>query len=267
MKQISVITVSLNAKEALEKTILALNAQTLRAEVEYIVIDGASSDGSQELISQYKNYVDIVKIENDDGIFDAMNKGIELATGVYTYFLNAGDVFSSSDVLTVVNRAMEVSVVDHNIVCGKVRLMNEEKFVSIAALSRYIPHQGAFVKTTLLKKYKFDDSFKIYGDLDLWTRMEKGGDYSVLTLDEVIADFELGGIGNNPAHLYIQYKDRQKYFLKHKIYSKWLVSGLVFLILQSCYILLGKERYFVFKTQLTSFKRKVLGALNSFRQA
>ena len=267
MKTISVITINLNTKTGLEKTIKSLICQELRDHIEYIVIDGLSEDGSAELIHDYRQHIDIIKIEQDKGIFDAMNKGIVLASGLYTYFLNAGDVFPSRDVLKRAIKIIDSQLKLQNIICGKVRLFDGGKFVAIANFPHYIPHQGAFVKTTLLKKYKFDDSFKIYGDLDLWTRMEKGGDYSVLTLDEVIADFGLGGIGNNPAHLYIQYKDRQKYFLKHKIYSKWLVSGLVFLILQSCYILLGKERYFVFKTQLTSFKRKVLGALNSFRQA
>lgn len=261
MKTISVITINLNTKTGLEKTIQSLIHQDLLDQIEYIVIDGLSEDGSADIINHYRTHIETIKIEKDKGIFDAMNKGIALATGQYTYFLNAGDVFPTHDVLKVAIETIHSQAKPQNIICGEVRLFDNGQIVAIADFPRYIPHQGAFVKTALLKKYKFDDSFKIYGDLDLWTRMERGGDYSILPLDKVIADFELDGIGSNPAHLYAQYKDRQQYFLKHRIYSKWLASSFVFVIFQSCYILLGKKRYLIFKANVTSFKSKVLRAL------
>lgn len=261
MKKISVITVNLNTRCELEKTIQSMTQQASRDCIEYVVVDGLSEDGSQALIEGYRSHIEVVSVEKDAGIFDAMNKGIALASGAYIYFLNAGDVFATEDVLQAAVEVIDASACAHNIICGKVRLFDQGQFVAIADFPRYIPHQGAFVKTALLKQYGFDDSFKIYGDLDLWTRMEKGGDYQVSYLDKVIADFDLNGIGSNPAHLYAQYKDRQKYFLKHKIYSKWLASSFVFVVFQSCYLLLGKERYLSFKANFTSFKSKVLRVL------
>mgnify|MGYP001795737942 CR=1 FL=1 len=267
MKTISIITINLNARDALERTIQSAMQQTRRSDAEYVVVDGVSEDGSKEIIECYRSQIEVISIEKDEGIFDAMNKGISLANGAYTYFLNAGDVFATNDVLEAAIETINAQTEVPNIICGKVRLNDRGKFVAIADFPRYIPHQGAFVKTALLKKYKFDDSFRIYGDLDLWTRMEKGGDYSVLHIDAVIADFDLNGIGSNPAYLYTQYKDRQKYFLKHKIYSKWLISTPVFVLFQSCYTLLGKSRYLRFKANFTSFKSKVLRVLKPSRSA
>ena len=94
----TVITINLNNAEGLKKTIESVLAQE-RSLYEYIVIDGASTDGSVELAKSYGDKIDCFISEPDKGIYNAMNKGIALAKGEYVIFMNSGDCFASADVL------------------------------------------------------------------------------------------------------------------------------------------------------------------------
>ena len=106
-KLFSVITVTYNDKNNLEKTIQSVIKQKNKLDdIEYIVIDGDSSDGSSELINKYKNYIDVVVSEPDKGLYDAMNKALKLAKGQYANFINAGDIFAGNDTLLKVKMLM-----------------------------------------------------------------------------------------------------------------------------------------------------------------
>mgnify|MGYP001518566541 CR=1 FL=1 len=94
----SVITVAYNAEAVLEDTIQSVISQTYR-HVEYIIVDGASKDKTLSITDRYKNHIAQVVSEPDKGLYDAMNKGIRLATGDYLCFLNAGDSFHEDDTL------------------------------------------------------------------------------------------------------------------------------------------------------------------------
>lgn len=94
--KISVITVCYNAVDTLEKTIQSVLEQTYH-NIEYIIIDGGSTDGTVEIIHRYVDYLAYWVSEPDRGIYDAMNKGIERATGEWVNFMNAGDYFYNYD--------------------------------------------------------------------------------------------------------------------------------------------------------------------------
>ena len=94
----SVITVTYNAEKVLEDTIQSVISQTYH-HVEYIIIDGASKDGTMAIVNRYRDRISQVVSEPDKGLYDAMNKGIALATGDYLCFLNAGDSFHEDDTL------------------------------------------------------------------------------------------------------------------------------------------------------------------------
>jgi len=94
----SIITVTFNAIRVLEKTILSVINQTY-GHIEYILIDGASIDGTVQIIRQYELGVSYWISEPDQGIYDAMNKGLQIATGDYVWFLNAGDVLQSHHIV------------------------------------------------------------------------------------------------------------------------------------------------------------------------
>ena len=100
--KISIITVCYNDKDVIEKTILSVINQDY-SNLEYIIVDGASSDGTLEIIKQYqKKYPIILISEKDDGIYDAMNKGSKVASGDYLNFMNAGDYFFSDNTISAV---------------------------------------------------------------------------------------------------------------------------------------------------------------------
>ena len=102
----SIITITYNAEQWLERTILSVLSQSY-TNVEYIVIDGASTDRTVELIKQYEAGISYWVSEPDQGLYDAMNKAIDMATGHYIVFLNAGDRLHSPDTLERVARAAQ----------------------------------------------------------------------------------------------------------------------------------------------------------------
>ena len=99
MPLVTVITVCFNELNTIEQTIKSVHSQSFRDSVEYIVIDGQSTDGTLDLLELHRSKIDVVISEKDDGLYDAMNKGISLAKGRWINFLNAGDVYSSEDAL------------------------------------------------------------------------------------------------------------------------------------------------------------------------
>lgn len=95
---ISVVTVCYNCKDDLERTIQSVLSQTYD-NIEYVVVDGNSQDGTKDVLKKYKDSIDICVSEPDSGIYDAMNKGIKRSHGQWLLFMNAGDIFSNSQVL------------------------------------------------------------------------------------------------------------------------------------------------------------------------
>ena len=102
---ISIITVVYNAKDDLEKTISSIKKQTY-PNLEFIVIDGNSSDGTQFILTKEKDFIDVAISEPDDGLYYAMNKGNKLASGDFALFMNAGDIFVSENSISKVVSSM-----------------------------------------------------------------------------------------------------------------------------------------------------------------
>ena len=103
----SIITVTYNAEAVLEDTIQSVISQTYH-HVEYILVDGASKDGTLSIIDRYRDRITRIVSEPDKGLYDAMNKGIRLATGDYLCFLNAGDSFHEDDTLQQMVRSLSL---------------------------------------------------------------------------------------------------------------------------------------------------------------
>ena len=109
--KVTVVTVTYNAAESLEKTILSVLQQNY-SNVEYIIIDGGSTDGSVEIIKKYSDKIAYWVSEPDRGIYDAMNKGIRKATGEWINFMNAGDLFFHESTLSSVFSKQNHSLYD-----------------------------------------------------------------------------------------------------------------------------------------------------------
>lgn len=169
--RISIITVNLNDKDGLEKTIKSVVDQSFK-DYEFIVVDGASTDGSLKVIEKYKSSIHKLVSEPDSGIFNAMNKGIRMANGDYCYFLNSNDAFANKDVLKIIFEEVQDQPPficghqlndygDHvGIVKAKNRLLNLSDFYTGT-----IKHQATFIRRDLFDKYGlYDESLRITAD-------------------------------------------------------------------------------------------------------
>ena len=124
-KILSIVTVTFNAEILIEKTIKSLLGQ-LNEEVEYIIVDGFSTDKTLEIIRKYEERIDKFISEKDLGIYDAMNKGINLSSGEYIFFLNAGDILNC-DVINKILELLKKRKIDF--LYGNVNQISKEKKV------------------------------------------------------------------------------------------------------------------------------------------
>jgi len=167
MPLITVVTVVRNGEKTLEETILSVINQTYN-NVEYIIIDGASTDGTLDIIGKYEDKIDYWISEPDKGIYYAMNKGIDLVTGDWINFMNSGDGFYSE---TVLQNIFEIDNANVDIIYGDTfYFYTFDSFVFKARpLDSFINefpfgHQSSFVKTRIMKEIKFDETYKCGGD-------------------------------------------------------------------------------------------------------
>lgn len=172
---ISVITVCYNAAKELEKTIASVRCQTY-PHLQYIVVDGESTDATPQLLERQKADIDIILSEPDRGIYDAMNKGIDLATGDYLCFMNAGDVFHREDTLQKVFD--QIGSDRPGVIFGDTDIVDESgKFIRRRRLSppevltagsfrkgMLVCHQSFYARRDLAPHY--DLSYRLSADVD-----------------------------------------------------------------------------------------------------
>lgn len=167
LPKITIVTISYNIVSHIEKTILSVINQTY-SNIEYIVIDGGSTDGTVDIIKKYSNKISYWVSERDKGIYDAMNKGIVAATGDWINFMNAGDVFYHNNVIAEV-----VPFLDNNtdIIYGDLVLdtplgvyWKKPDMLEDLMHKMVFGHQASFIKTNYHKNNNYDISFKSSGD-------------------------------------------------------------------------------------------------------
>ncbi len=168
---ISVITVARNAAGSAEQTIQSVLNQTYD-NIEYILIDGASTDGTVDIVRKYEKNVACWLSEPDKGIYEAMNKGIDLATGDWINFMNAGDLFYGNDVIEAIfkntDKLADVIYGDHLVVYNS-QYSKIQKAGKIEDMWKGMAfcHQSSFVKTSLMKKYRFNCKNRIAADFEV----------------------------------------------------------------------------------------------------
>lgn len=174
MSKLSIVTINWNNGAGLQKTIESVIGQSFK-DIEYIVIDGASTDNSQSIIQQYHQHIDIAVSEPDSGIYNAMNKGLAKASGEYILYLNSGDVLYANKVLEMLFK--DLSSEDYfygNIVVldssNVVRILPSAENIYFAERYQHnLPPQPAFfARRELLKQVGgFDEQYKIIADVVL----------------------------------------------------------------------------------------------------
>jgi len=199
----SVITVCKNENNKIKETIESILNQNF-TDYEYIVIDGASSDNTYEIILSYRELFESKGIpfisisEKDDGIYSAMNKGIKLASGTYCVFMNGGDSFYSKSIFRYVTL---LSLLNKDIIYGNTYVISEDRRTKYKLLSNVkclpwgcmINHQSSFIKTSLLKRKNYSLNYEIASDYENFVYFYKNKN-SFLKTNRIISNFYEGGI-------------------------------------------------------------------------
>lgn len=202
MVKVSIVTVCRNSQQVMAKTIESVLNQTY-GYIEYIIVDGHSQDKTLDIIRSYKTaflergYEYQIISEDDEGIYDAMNKGIRLARGALVGLINSGDWYEPQAVQRVVetyeNTPFDMFYADLRI------WRNDKTMVKRARLRRFVTtrdwnHPTTFIRRELYQLYHYA-CIGIYDDWDLVLQIRRAG-YKVVVLNEVLADFCFGGVSN-----------------------------------------------------------------------
>lgn len=222
-KKVSIITVNYNDKPGLAKTISSVLSQTSQ-NYEFVVMDGGSTDGSTELLNQYKDRIDIAVSEKDSGVFNAMNKAIKAASGEFLIFMNGGDIFYDErvleEVIPMLTHQADIYYGDNykETPGGSKRLKTyPEKLDFSFFYSSSINHQSTFIRRSLFEKYfYYNEEYRIAADWEffIYTICKENVPYKYLK--KTIAIYDFTGISSNSksSELFIKEKSQtiRKYF-------------------------------------------------------
>lgn len=196
--KVTIITVTYNAQEYLERTIQSVIEQDYN-NIEYIIIDGASSDNTINIIKQYEQYISYWISEPDTGVYDAMNKGIDIASGEWINFMNAGDSFASQDAISYLISNLEENI---DLITGDRYSVYENsskkvlnKALGMQGIKEFgMPsgHQSMLIKSSLMKEYKYSLLYKYASDHDLMLRFYRDNK-KIKLVDRAISNYLRGG--------------------------------------------------------------------------
>lgn len=213
MKQkITIITVNLNNLEGLKKTLDSVFSQSWKG-FEYIIIDGASTDGSVEYIKKNEDKIDLWISEPDNGVYHAMNKGIKKATGEYILFLNSGDHFYNRKVLeqnVKFIKGYDLIYFNLQVVRGNKNYI--KKYPDTLSFSYFVkdtlPHPATFIKREAFERTNyFNEDFKIVSDWKFFIDSVCKYNLSYKKIDTIFSTFYLGGMSSNPKNRTVKYNE------------------------------------------------------------
>lgn len=228
---VSIVTVTFNARETIENTILSVINQDYD-NLEYIIIDGNSKDGTIDIIKKYDAHITYWISEPDRGLYDAMNKGIQLAHGEWINFRNSGDLFLEKDSLSklfseLISDTVDVLYADCIHVKENGYKQSQPRPLSTYRRAMPINHPATFIRTSIHKEMPFDLQYRISADYNMIYRcIEKGLKFEYRPI--AIVSFPIGGMANThwseaiDECMHIQGRDRTLigniYKLLNKIY-------------------------------------------------
>lgn len=180
--KVTIITVTYNAQDCLEQTILSVINQTY-PNIEFIIIDGDSSDKTIDIIKKYESHIDLWISEKDQGIYDAMNKGIEFANGEWINFMNAGDLFADKD---TISKVFDKDYLSYDYIYGDrinkddVGFFYEKAYPFFLQKKQNCPwkgicHQSTFVRKAMAQRHKYSLKYKYAGDYEMMYNIYKDG--------------------------------------------------------------------------------------------
>jgi glycosyltransferase involved in cell wall biosynthesis len=215
---ITVATVVRNGARTLEHTIRSVASQTFR-DFEYLVIDGASTDGTQAVIERHSEHIDYWRSEPDSGIYSAWNKALSLARGQWIAFLGADDTYCANALADYAKLISELAGAEVQYISSRVELIKNGKSVRTIGLpwawpgfSRYmtVAHVGSLHHRSLFEEYgTFDEQYRACGDYEMLLRPRDA--LRAAFLDRVTARMTLGGISNANVRLALAEQERAKH--------------------------------------------------------
>jgi len=237
--KVSIVTVVFNGKATLEETIHSVHSQSYPY-IEYIIIDGKSTDGTIDIIKKYykKGVISKYISEKDEGLYDAMNKGVKLSSGDLVYFLNADDILKDNKIIEKIAHVYDEK---YDFIYGDIELFySEEKNLiritrnaSIKDLKQgnMPPHQGSFVKRHILLENPFNLGYRSSADFDFFCRIIKKGAIGK-KINFVVAVMRMGGVSSGK----ISYYETEQVVLCHFgiiVYSVLLIKHTTFSLIKN----------------------------------
>ena len=197
--KVSVVTICFNCESVIEKTIRSVVNQTYKR-LEYVVIDGASKDKTMGVINRYRDKIDYISSEPDNGIYDAMNKGVLACTGDYIIFMNAGDCFYNETVLErFIPQISKDTVIAHGDIMS---LHNKIKYISkpiplyMMGTKMVVKHQATFTRSDYHKEHLFDVSYRSSGDYNFFYKAYFHDAVKFQYVPLCVANYDISGTSN-----------------------------------------------------------------------
>lgn len=201
MDKVSIVTVTFNCQSIVQKTIESVLSQDY-PNIEYIIVDGSSSDNTLEVIKKYEDQIDCIVSEPDNGVYDAMNKSVKLATGDWILFMNAGDCFYSKNTVTKMFSDFheQIGVVFGDTISEKDGCEIITRYQPNWWRHKYMPscHQSIFVRRELLLRNPFQLRFRIVADVYSF-KCFREQNVQFKYIPEIVARYDISeGISQNP---------------------------------------------------------------------
>jgi glycosyltransferase involved in cell wall biosynthesis len=218
--KVSIITVNYNNADGLEKTINSVMHQSY-ANLEFIVIDGGSTDRSPAIINAYNENISYWVSEKDGGIFNAMNKGITVSTGDYLIFINSGDLLVDNNIIQEVAKSgMIEDLVYGNVIFTKGDSRKEwipdQELSFNTFYKQSIPHQSTFIKRSLFDEVGlYSENYRMVSDWEFFMLAVCKFQCSYRHMDKFIATFDETGITSDPANYPAMAIERKSVFDTH----------------------------------------------------
>lgn len=233
MFKLTIITINRNNAEGLRKTMESVFAQTCK-EFEYIVVDGASDDESVDIIRDYSRRFEIgdLRLENfkwisepDNGIYEAMNKGLKMAKGEYTLMLNSGDFFVDEYVIEKMMPELHTEdmiqgnlIIDYATQTVRYRGYGRSDISFVDAMEANFPHQATFIRLSTMKEYGYyDETYKRSSDAIFFITTLAFGNASFRYVDLDVANFDPNGLSsvNNPENGRVSREEKERWQQEH----------------------------------------------------
>jgi glycosyltransferase involved in cell wall biosynthesis len=218
---ISIILVCLNAVKTIEWTLQSIISLDY-PNFELIVADGLSDDGTVEILKKYKESIDILIIEKDGGIYDAMNKGVEFADGDFIYFIGADDVIVNGWENLARKLRKGNTIYYGNSYFEVTKRIYDGKFPTLKLLFRNICQQSIFYPRSVFNKYKFSEKYPFQADYHLNLILKSDSEFSFRYNDLLIAKFSENGVSSRNTDLKFQ-MDRKNLIRQNYIFLYYLL--------------------------------------------